>query len=563
MLNSSRFKSPLNVVLSLLLFAALSGLGALLHAQAMLDKLTREHVAQAEKLIGLSFSPAKIDSMLDGLEEQRRFYDDLRAVPLQNSDGLALYFNPLPLGVSISATQKPLKFSPLGKVDLPKNFEDLAFYSVRELSELIRTRKLTSEALTRLYLSRLKRYADTLRCVVTLTEDLALAQARRADQEIARGKYRGPLHGIPYGIKDLFAVPNYPTTFGSRLYQNQVIDCTATVARKLEDAGAVLLAKLSLGELARGDVWFGGITKNPHNLQQGSSGSSAGSAAATAAGLVAFSIGTETLGSIVSPSTRCGVTGLRPTFGRVSRHGAMTLCWSMDKVGPICRTVEDCAIVFNAIYGPDGYDLSVHNVPFNYDYNVNLKALRIGYYKSAFDSLRPNKAIDDSVLTVLRALGVELIPIELPHLSIHALRLILTAESSAAFEHISRTGQDDSLVLQGKNSWANSFRVGRFATAVEYLHANRVRALLISEMHRIMSQVDVFVTPSFGGTQLTLTNFTGHPCVTLPNGFTAQRTPTSITFVGKLFDEGTLLAVARQYQAVTAFHKVYPQLPPL
>ncbi len=374
------------------------------------------------------------------------------------------------------------------------------------------------------------------------------------------GNTRGPLHGIPFGVKDLLAVKGYKTTWGSVPYKDQIIDEDATVVKRLEDAGAVLVAKLTMGELAMGDVWYGGRTRNPWNYKQGSSGSSAGSAAATAAGLVAFSIGTETLGSIVSPSTRCGTTGLRPTYGRVSRAGAMALSRLMDKIGPICRTVEDCALVFNAIYGPDGKDQTLYDAPFNYDPQVDWRKLRIGYLKADFDSVKFNKTISDSVLTVLRRLGAKLVPIEVPKPSVEGLSIILEAEAAAAFDELTRSGKDDLMVRQNKGAWPNSFRSSRFIPAVEYIEANRVRYLVIQEMQKLMSSIDVYVAPSFGGSNLLLTNLTGHPCVVLPDGFTKEGTPASISFIGQLFGEAKLLAVAKAYQDATDFHLRNPKL---
>ena len=394
--------------------------------------------------------------------------------------------------------------------------------------------------------------------MVTLTEELALEQAARADAEIAAGNYRGPLHGIPYGAKDLLAVKSYPTTWGATPYKEQVVDSDATVIRKLEEAGAVLVAKLTLGALARGDVWFGGKTRNPWNTEQGSSGSSAGPGSTVAAGLVPFAIGSETLGSIVSPATRNGVTGLRPTFGRVSRAGAMALSWSMDKLGPMCRSVEDCALVFDAIRGPDGLDQTVVDLPFNYNYDVDLSSLRIGYYQSAFEADYSNHDRDAAVLDVLRDLGAELIPIELPDFPVSELIFVLRAESGAAFDELTLSNRDDLLVRQTRNSWPNVFRSARFIPAVEYIQANRARYVLIQKMATVMDQVDVYVSPSFGGDNLRLTNLTGHPCVVLPNGFNDRGSPTSITFMGGLYDEATLLAVARAYQEATDWHRQHP-----
>jgi len=524
------------------------------------DSVTVEMVGQAQKIMGLDFSEAKRDSMLENLADQLENYGKLRTIPLPNSIPPAILFNPIPVGFQFEKERRLFKKSAPGIVKMPKTLEELAYYSVGQLSELIRTRKVTSEQLTTMYLDRLKKYSPKLECVITLTEELAMKQAKRADREIAKGKYHGPLHGIPYGAKDLLSVKGYKTTWGSVPYKEQVIEEDATVIRRLEDAGAVLVAKFTMGELAMGDVWFGGRTRNPWNTKQGSSGSSAGSASATAAGLVGFAIGTETLGSIVSPSTRCGTTGLRPTYGRVSRTGAMALSWSMDKIGPICRAVEDCAVVFNAIYGPDEKDQTLYDVPFNYDPKINWKKLRIGYLKMEFDSVRSNKAISDLVLTVLTRLGATLIPIELPKLPMEPLRIILNAEAAAAFDDLTRNGKDDSMVRQGKGAWPNSFRSSRFIPAVEYIEANRVRYVVIQEMQKLMKDIDVYVAPSFGGSNLLLTNLTGHPCLVLPDGFTKEGSLTSISFIGQLFGEAKLLAVAKAYQDATDFHLKHPRL---
>ncbi|MFH0990898.1 MAG: amidase [bacterium] len=524
------------------------------------NPITSEQVEQAEQLFGLKFNSAKRDSMLDNLYEYLTGYELLRTVPLANSVMPAVLFNPIPIGFHMEQKRISFKAAPVGKVVLPTNPDDLAFYSVGQLAELIRTRKITSELLTTLYLNRLKKYGPKLECVISLTEELAMKQARRADAEIARGNYRGPLHGIPYGVKDLLAVKGYRTTWGAMPYKEQVIDEDATVVKKLDRAGAVLVAKLTMGALAMGDYWYGGRTRNPWNYSLGSSGSSAGPAAATAAGLVGFSIGTETLGSIVSPSTRCGTTGLRPTYGRVSRTGAMALSWSMDKIGPICRTVEDCALVFNAIHGPDGVDQTLYDAPFNYTPAITLSKLRIGYLKTEFDSARGNRALNDSVLAVLKRLGAKLVPIQLPKIPVSSLSPILRAEAAAAFDDLTRSGRDSLLVRQTKGSWPNSFRSSRFIPAVEYIQANRVRTLLIQEMQKLMDSIDVYVAPSFGGDNLLLTNLTGHPCVVLPNGFGREGTPTSISFIGQLFGEAKLLAAARIYQNATTHHLKHPTL---
>lgn len=545
-----------------------------LWAQAATQRLslTLAMVAGAEKLLGLQFAPKKRALMLEDLNERRRSYDSIRKVALANDIPPALLFNPIPQGVRWESARRAFRPSRPGNVDLPANLNDVAFYSVGQLAELLRSRRLTSERLTRLYLDRLKRYGGKLECVITLTEELALEQARRADVEIAAGRYRGPLHGIPYGAKDLLATKGIRTTWGSVPFRDRVINEDATVIKRLEQAGAVLLAKLTLGELAWGDVWYGGKTRNPWNLQEGSSGSSAGPGAATAAGLVAFSIGSETWGSIVSPSTRCGVSGLRPTYGRVSRKGAMTLSWSMDKIGPMCRSAEDCALVLNAICGPDRDDPTTYDVPFGYDFEVDLRQLRVGYLKSDFDKEKDSDETknesrlvtswqnDQASLAALRSLGAQLIPIELPRLPISDLAFILGAEAAAVFDDLTRSGKDDLLRRQVKNAWPNVLRASRFIPAVEYLQANRIRYLLVQEMARIMEKVDLYVAPSLVGDNLLLTNLTGHPCVIVPNGFTKAGTPTSISFIGKLFDEGTVLAVAKKYQDATGFHLKHPSL---
>lgn len=538
----------------------LAALGALLPSQDA-EPVTPALIAAAEKIIGLQFNQAERDSMLGDLQENLENYEKIRSVPLPNSVPPALAFNPVPVGMTFDTQRRPPVWSTPAKLTAPASIEDLAYASVGELAELLRTRKITSTQLTQMYLSRLKKYGPQLECVITLTEELALAQARRADAEIAAGKYRGPLHGMPYGAKDLLAAKGYKTTWGSVPFKDQVIDADATVIKKLEAAGAVLVAKLTLGELAWGEVWFGGKTRNPWNLEQGSSGSSAGSAAATAAGLVAFAIGTETWGSIVSPSTRCGVTGLRPTYGRVSRAGAMALSWSMDKIGPICRTVEDCALVFNAIYGPDGVDQTLVDLPFNYNPKVDLSKLRIGYLKNGFEKDSTNRATNEATLAKLRGLGAQLIPLELPDLPFEALTVILSAEAAAAFDELTRSGKDDLLVRQIRNAWPNAFRSARFIPAVEYIQANRVRHLVIQAMAEMMKNIDVYLAPSFDA-NLLLTNLTGHPCVTLPNGFNGKGSPTSITFMGNLYGEAVTLAVARAYQEATDFHKKHPPLFP-
>jgi len=523
-------------------------------------QIKKEDIAGAEKIIGLEFTQMDRDSMLQDLIENLQSYLKLRAVQIPNAVPPAFQFNPIPARMKLETVKRKLVVSTARKLAVPASLEELAFWPVRDLAELIRTKKVTSMQLTKMYLERLKKHGPRLECVITLTEERALEHARRADEEIAKGKYRGLLHGIPYGAKDLLAVKGYRTTWGAMPYKDQVIDEDATVVKKLDEAGAVLVAKLTMGALAWGDVWYGGTTRNPWNLEQGSSGSSAGSASATAAGLVAFAVGTETWGSIVSPSTRCGTTGLRPTYGRVSRTGAMALSWTMDKIGPICRTVEDCAIVFNAIRGSDGIDQTLIDAPFNYDPRVDFKKLRIGYLKRLFEEDYDNKTNDAATLAKLRELGAKLVPIDLPDYPVEGIAFILSAEAAAAFDELTRSGRDSLMVRQTRDAWPNVFRASRFIPAVEYIQANRLRYLIIQDMGKL--GVDVYLSPSFGGSNLLLTNLTGHPCVVLPNGFDEKGSPTSVTFMGRLFGEATLLAVAKAYQDATEFHLKHPRLLP-
>ena len=544
----------------LILALVLSSIASL-HAQTQTNPITREMVQDAQKLIGLDFSDSKIDMMLPDFKSQLENFEVIHNFPLSNGIPPAIIFNPIPVGMKIETRRRKSQFSSPGKIKLPTCMDDLAFYSIGQFASLIKSHQITSEKLTRFYLDRLKQYGPKLECVVTLTENLALKQARRADKELAAGHYRGLLHGIPYVAKDLLAVKGLPTTWGAAPFTNQVFAADATVIKRLEEAGAVLLAKTTLGELAMGETWFGGMTRNPWNLKQGSSGSSAGSCAATSAGLAPFGIGSETLGSIVSPCDRCGVTGLRPSYGRVSRAGAMSLSWSMDKLGPICRTVEDCAIVFNAIYGPDGLDQTLYDAPFNYSPRVKLKTLRIGYLKDDFEKEKgERKENDEATLKKMRQLGVDLIPITLPDYPVGNIRFVLSIEGAAAFEDLTRTGRDDLLKQQDSGSWPNTFRERRFIPAVEYLQAQRIRYLLVQDMNRLFDKVDVFLAPSLAGKSLLMSNLTGHPCVVLPNGFSNAGAPTSICFIGRLFEEAQLLAAAKAYQDSTDFHLRHPSL---
>lgn len=510
-------------------------------------------------MLDLSFTRAERDSMTQAVEVNRDKYAAIHAYKLTNSTAPAFVFSPVPANYSTPTKQEAKNFNLPTNVKVPLNRENLCYYSVAELSALIKARKVTSVELTKLYIARIKKYDKELYAVVTLLEDRALEQAKQADREIAAGHYKGPLHGIPYGVKDLLAVKGFPTTWGSPIFRNQMIHETASVVEKLDSAGAVLVAKLSLGELAMDDVWFGGKTRNPWNTAEGSSGSSAGSASTTSAGLVAFAIGSETWGSIVSPATVCGVTGLRPTFGRVSRTGAMALSWTMDKIGPICKTAQDAAIVFNAINGPDGKDITLVNKPFNINLGKTNKILRVGYIAAQFTEKTDSNANDFLALETMKQLGYELIPVQLPNtIPAEALSIILEAEAAAAFSDLTLSNLDDSMVLQTKNSWPNIFRTSRLIPAVEYLQANRIRTDLIQEFIKIFKQVDIIICPSLDGNQPLMTNLTGHPVLSVPDGFNRRGMPTSISFVADWYNEADLLAIGWAFQQKQGFYLKHP-----
>ena len=541
-------------------------------------RITKEMMRETEKLIGIELTDAQEAMALAGVNRNLDAYETVRKIDIPLDTEPAIAFHPVRAKKELYAPRTKFRF---GKVELPgfKSVDDLAFATVPQLAELIRTRKLSSTELTKMYLARLKRYGPKLLCVVTLTEELALKQAAAADAEIKRGKYRGPLHGIPWGAKDLFATKGIKTTWGAEPYRDQIVDYDSTVVERLNEAGAVLVAKLSMGALAQGARWFAGVTRNPwqpEEAQQGSSGSSAGPGSATAAGLVGFSIGTETLGSIVSPSSRCGVVGLRPTYGRVSRYGAMGLSWTMDKIGPMCRGVEDCAAVLSAIYGPDGKDITVGDAPFNWNADTNISTMRIGYLKAEFEGTggpggggpaNPNqqrtaeqrRAVYKTALEALEKAGAKLVPIELPKFSAGPLRYILSAEAAAAFDDITRDGRVNQLSGQGPGDWPNTFRTSRFIPAVEYLRAQRARTLLMHEMEKLMSQWDVFVSPAPGSASLLVTNLTGHPAVVVPCGF-VNDLPAAIMFTGGVYDEVSPLRVALAFERVTTWHTMHPKM---
>jgi Asp-tRNA(Asn)/Glu-tRNA(Gln) amidotransferase A subunit family amidase len=510
-------------------------------------RVTEEMIKQAEWVAGLTLTDEQRKSIVGRVNGSQRQFERLRQVSLPNDVPPAFAFIP-------SSEPAPKEAGTAGSwagaaPKKPDSGDDLAFLPLTSLAALVRQREVSSVELTKLYLERLKKYDPALKCVVTLTEDLALKQAEAADKETAAGRYRGPLHGIPWGAKDLISYPGYKTTWGAGHYKDQTLDTKATVARRLEDAGAVMVAKTTLGALAMGDQWFGGMTRNPWNVKQGSSGSSAGSSAAVVAGLCGFAIGSETLGSIVSPCSRCGASGLRPTFGRVSRAGCMTLAWTMDKLGPICRSIEDCALVFAAIHGADPLDAASVDRPFRWPPNHDLRKLRVGFVEPKKDAKEPKH------LGVLRDLGVKLVPIKLPdQYPVDALSCILNAETAAAFDDLTRKG-----VTEGIGAWPTTFRMGQFIPAVEYIRANRVRTLVMREMEKLFEQVDLYV----GGNDLLLTNMTGHPTAVLPNGFTTVRdaeVPTAITFTGRLYGETDLLAVAHAYQQATGHHLKRPPM---
>jgi len=562
-----------------------------------LAAITPEMIDAAAAIAAVKLTDEQKKMVLDGLKQQRDSVLVIRSMKIPNSVAPAFVFDAVPAGMKLDTERRPMRMSKAPEIKaLAGGGDALAFAAVRELAELVKTKKVSSVELTKMYLARLKKYDPRLHFVITLTEERALKQAAEADKEIASGKYRGPLHGIPWGAKDLLAVKGYPTTWGAAGFEQQSFDYDATVVERLDASGAVLVAKLTMGALAQGDLWFGARTRNPWNPKQGSSGSSAGSASAVAAGCLGFAIGTETLGSISSPSTRCGTTGLRPTFGFVPRTGAMALSWTMDKIGPICRSVEDCALVMSAIYGPDGKDRSVKDAAFNWDADFDWKKLRVGYLKSEFDAPEAPKDANDeqkrdfarqmydvkygqAALDALKKMGVNLIDVKMPKgYHFGDITPVLGAEAAAAFDELTLSGRDTLLTGQQSFDWPNSFRKARFYSAVDYVQAQRARMLAIDAMAKLFSEVDVVVTPS-GGAQLSGTNLTGNPAVIVPNGVRGEDAPhpeheedgerrntggpgtlVSLTFLGALYSDARLAAFARAYQDATGFHRVHPNL---
>lgn len=523
-------------------------------------EITAASVAAAEEIAGVQFTEAEREQLVEGLRRQAASLAVLHQVELPSDVVPAISFSPLPRPSALPTGEShPPVLTRRADATLPPTDAELAYAPLTTLANLLRRRVVTSERLTTLYLDRLERLNPQLLFATTVLRERAITKARAADAEIANGRYKGPLHGIPWGAKDLLAVAGAPTTWGAAPYREQRFETDATVVKRLDDAGAVLIAKLTLGELARGDVWFGGMTRNPWKLDQGSSGSSAGSASAAAAGCVSFAIGSETLGSISSPSTRCGATGLRPTYGRVPRTGAMALSWTMDKLGPLARSVEDCAVVFSALHGPDDQDSTVFAAPYRWDGNASVRGLRVGVLRADFERQEATKPFDTAALQVMAGLGVSLVDVTIPEHPYNALRIILSAEAAASFDDLLRSGRTKELVGQGPNSWPQTFREARFIPATDYINANRVRTQMIRTWESLMDRVDVLVAPT-NSTQLLATNLTGHPAVILPHGFNADGTPVSLTFIGRLFDEATLLRVAHAYQQATDFHLKHPAL---
>jgi Asp-tRNA(Asn)/Glu-tRNA(Gln) amidotransferase A subunit family amidase len=582
------------------------------------SEITEAMIEQAATIADVPIPAEYRKTMLETLNGRVKDFEEIYKLHIPNSVAPALIFDPVTSSTKFETEKWPMKISTASAMatrGVPKNLEDVCFWSARDLAELVRTKKVSSVALTQMYLDRLKRYDPQLHFVITLTDERALTRGKEADRDLAAGKYRGPLHGLPWGAKDLLAVAGYRTTWGAGGFEEQKFDEDATVVTRLDKAGAVLVAKLSLGALAMDDRWFGGKTRNPWNPAQGSSGSSAGSASAVAAGCVAFAIGSETLGSISSPSTRCGCTGLRPTFGLVPRTGAMALSWSMDKLGPICRSVEDTALVLDAIYGPDGKDRSVIKAAFNWDAHLDWKGSRVGYLKEDFEkpfqppeepskpesqlSPEERKKRDEqkarreerrvqveydrkfqlAALEKFSAMGVKLEPIALPKFPYDAMVPLLDAEAAAAFDELTRTGRDKLLTEQGPDDWPTTFRAARFIPAVEYIQANRARTLAMVAVSKAFEDFDVIVAPT-NSQQLVVTNLTGHPALIVPNGFRGEDappakknekgeiegnyggpgTPVSLTFLAPLYREADLLAFARAYQDATDFHTKHPKL---
>jgi Asp-tRNA(Asn)/Glu-tRNA(Gln) amidotransferase A subunit family amidase len=554
--------------------------------QAGESPITLAMLKSALAMAGLSFSEEDEKTMLQAVNQSLTRMTTLRAIRIPNDVSPPFHFSALVPGMTLNRTRLPFRMS-TAAVKRPANLEDVAFWPVVQLAQLIKSRQVTPSELTKMYLARLHRYNPTLNCVVTMLDDLALAQAKQADGEIAAGKYKGPLHGIPWGAKDIIAVRGYKTTWGSGAYQNQVIDKDASVVEMLRDAGAVLVAKLTTGEIAQGDRWFGGQTRSPWDPTQGSGGSSAGPGSATAAGLVGFALGTETSGSILGPSARCGVTGLRPTLGRISRDGVMALSWTQDRLGPMCRYAEDCALVMSAIARPDHRDMSVVDVPFNWNAQLDIRRLRIGYLKVAFEENTDavGRKHQQATLDALTALGVKLVPVDVPEFTTDVSAI--NVESATFFDEMMREGRDKTLTNLGR---ANGWKGARTLPAVDYLQSQRIRMMMMMKLAEATAHVDVYLGPGNGGAtpgaggrgggrggatpaegnapsrqsagqrHSSMANLATYPAVAVPNGFNPAGHPTSITFFARPFGETELLAVVKAYQDATEFHLKHPAL---
>jgi Asp-tRNA(Asn)/Glu-tRNA(Gln) amidotransferase A subunit family amidase len=551
------------------------------------QRVTPEMLKGALALAGLTFNEEDQKAMLQGVNRNLTNFEDLRKISIPNDVAPPFYFSAITPGMKVNRKRDDFRPS-VPKVKRPADIEELAFWPIVQLAQLLKTKQVTSTELTQMYLGRLHKYNDKLNCVVTFLDDVALAQAKQADSEIAAGKYKGPLHGIPWGAKDIIAVKGYKTTWGSGAYKNQVLDSDASVVEMLRDAGAVLIAKLTTGELAQGDNWFGGQTKNPWNLTQGSSGSSAGPASATAAGCVAFGIGSETSGSILSPSGRCGITGLRPTFGRISRYGVMTLSWTQDRLGPLCRYAEDCALVMSVIAKPDDRDLSVADIPFNWNAQLDIRKLRVGFIKEAFDETRDplTKEHDQKTLDQLQSMGVKLVEVNVPDVNLDTSGF--NVESAVFFDELTRSGRDKEMTNPGR---AAGWRTTRLMPAVEYLQGQRARAMMMAKLADATKDVDVYLVPSGAGAgggggrgrggatdapaaappppqrragvtqrHFNMANVAGYPALAVPNGFAESGSPGSITFHARPFGETELLALAKAYQDASGFHLKHPTL---
>jgi Asp-tRNA(Asn)/Glu-tRNA(Gln) amidotransferase A subunit family amidase len=555
--------------------------------QAGAEQITLEMLRHALVMAGLSFTADDEKAMVRAVNQNLTRMIELRAIHIPNDVSPPFHFSPIVPGMTVNRNKQPFRMS-TPPVKRPADFEEVAFWPVVQLAQLIKTRQATSTELTTLYLARLHRHNPTLNCAVTILDDLALAQAKQADADIAAGKYKGPLHGIPWGAKDIIAAKGYKTTWGSGAFQDQIIDSDASVVEMLRDAGAVLVAKLTSGEIAQGDRWFGGQTRSPWDPTQGSGGSSAGPGSATAAGLVGFSIGTETSGSILGPSARCGVTGLRPTLGRISRDGVMALSWTQDRLGPMCRYAEDCALVMRVIARPDHRDMSVVDIPFNWNAQLDIKKLRVGYLKTAFEENTDptGKQHQQQTLDALTALGIKLLPVEVPEFTTDVSAI--SVESATFFDEFMRSGRDKKLTNLGR---ASGWKGARVLPAVDYLQSQRIRMMMMMKLAEATAHVDVYLGPGNGGgggrgggaagggpdaaaadrstpprrqgagqRHSSMANLATYPAVAVPNGFNAAGLPTSITFFARPFGESELLAVVKAYQDATGFHLKHPAL---